>query len=205
MITTNGSSVLSTTQSKFGGYSGYFSAAANTYLTTSASSDFGLGSGNFTIEFWLNADAAQGSAPTVICNNDGTWGANAWSFLIDNAYQNTGKPSFFCYNYNTGPGLLVGNTNLKGVGWTHVAIVRSGNTFYLFLNGTQDATNTFSGSLDNAGSNYVSIMGTATSNFLLKGYIDELRITKGTALYTSTFTPPNRPFGIGYPPLSRMD
>jgi hypothetical protein len=65
--------------------------------------------------------------------------------------------------------------------WTHVAVTRNGSSFRLFINGTQAATYSNSGSVNSGycriGPGYV-------------GYIDDFRITKGAARYISNFTPP---------------
>ena len=81
--------------------------------------------------------------------------------------------------------------------WHHIAIVRSGNVFTAFLNGTSEVTATSSISLvDNAELLTIGALGYTSPPFLsfFTGYIDYLRITKGVARYTANFTPPTAPF-----------
>jgi hypothetical protein len=81
--------------------------------------------------------------------------------------------------------------------WYHVAVTRSGNTFKLFRNGVQNgSTVTNSNSCPataSTGALYVgSDVGGGFGNW--NGYIDDLRITKGYARYTTNFTPPTQAF-----------
>jgi hypothetical protein len=85
------------------------------------------------------------------------------------------------------------NNNAVAGTWTHIAGVRNGNTFTLYINGvaqTTTATNT-----NSVGSSSLStlICGDNTSGVLLTGYVNDLRVVKGTAVYTSNFTPPTAP------------
>ena len=75
--------------------------------------------------------------------------------------------------------------------WYHVAVVRNGNTFKLYINGISEATYTNSATIENSSTNTLalgsSVNTSAEEDFY--GYIDDLRITKGIARYTSNFTP----------------
>jgi hypothetical protein len=77
--------------------------------------------------------------------------------------------------------------------WYHVALVRSGTSVYAFLNGVKNSTTrTISGAL-NSGTTWPLYIGRYTeggTNYDFNGYIDDLRITKGYARYTATFTAP---------------
>ena len=78
--------------------------------------------------------------------------------------------------------------------WHHIALSRSGTSTRLFLDGVQV------GSTYTDSNNYLvgasrpifgaSGFNTADVNYL--GYIDDFRITRGYARYTSTFTPPDK-------------
>ena len=71
----------------------------------------------------------------------------------------------------------------------HVAVTRSGTTVRLFVNGVVEATAT--GNSTNFNESLTLYIGAETGNSLyLNGYIDDLRITKGYARYTSNFTAP---------------
>ena len=81
--------------------------------------------------------------------------------------------------------------------WHHVALVRSGSTVYLFLDGIVQGTMSLSTDLTNSNTQAVCIGGYshATSQMPFIGAIDEFRISKGKARYTANFTPPSMPFG----------
>ena len=76
--------------------------------------------------------------------------------------------------------------------WYHVAVVRSGSTVTAYVDGTSIGTFT---DLDMTSSNQMLIGAEDTTpNAVLNGWIDELRISKGTARYTANFTPPAKQF-----------
>jgi hypothetical protein len=80
--------------------------------------------------------------------------------------------------------------------WYHVAVTRSGNTLRIFINGTLEDSLTTSVAIDDGTINRIDIGGNGGGhNFI--GYIDEARITKGVARYTSNFTPQTREFYPG--------
>jgi hypothetical protein len=94
----------------------------------------------------------------------------------------------------TGDGAdITGTTTLSTGQWYHVALSGDDGSYKLFLNGTQEGS-TFTGSSTNGTTNkyigtfYWSGLGGAVR--LWNGYIEDFRITKGLARYTSNFTPP---------------
>lgn len=82
--------------------------------------------------------------------------------------------------------------------WTHVAVSRNGSTLRLFVNGVQEASSTVSGYLDGANDRAEIItLGSNTygaNDNCFKGYIDEVRLTKGVGRYTSNFVVPTRAY-----------
>jgi len=89
--------------------------------------------------------------------------------------------------------ILNGSSAINSGAWIHIAGVRDGNTLRLFVNGTQEASGTFTGAVfDSAGplgvgAGYYSNLSVWANYF--NGNIDEVRITKGLAQYTANFTP----------------
>lgn len=92
-------------------------------------------------------------------------------------------------NTATSTGTLVLNT------WNHIAVARSGTTVRLFINGVIDGTLTsFTSALTSSyGPPVIANASNNTGSHLLTGYITDLRITRGLARYTATFTPPTSP------------
>jgi hypothetical protein len=91
-----------------------------------------------------------------------------------------------------GGSILTSSTSLSLNTWTHVACVRSSGTITVYIDGVA------SGSVSNSTNltDTTPTVGTVVdyrntgSTYMLQGYIDDLRITKGLARYTSAFTPP---------------
>jgi hypothetical protein len=175
--TSNGP-IISTAQSKFGGASAYFSGTGNQYLSIPSHGDFGFGTGDFTIEFWAR--------PT---------GISSFNTLINiNNYQNG---ILFRHGWNTDSLYLVNqnqnwnpSSNLPSNVWTHVALVRTSGVVKVYINGSSVVTWTRGVDLGSSASVMIGASAHNTSETYV-GYIDELRVSKGKALYTSNFTPPS--------------
>lgn len=186
-LTVSGNAQISTAQSRFGGASLFFDGSGD-FITISNSetlSDFDFHAGDFTAEAWVFPRVNSG----VICiaAKRPATSATGWLFsdidfsgFIDGAWRQS---------VITAPRPTLNQ-------WTHVALIRSGNDFRLFHNGTQVGnTYTQSGILQNLVTQPVRIgMVGGTTEIPTNGYIDELRITKGVARYTASFTPPTAPF-----------
>ena len=179
-ITRNGN----TTQGSFSPYgsnwSNFFGGSGN-YITTAANTASNF-SGDFTIEFWI--------FPTASIANSGLIGTTTSSLRFDSG-------GFF-YLINTGSQYVipVGGSFFTLNVWTHCAITRSGSTIRFFKNGVSiaiaenagdanTATFTFSGA--DIGRSPHAFGGPFT------GYLSNVRMVNGTALYTSDFTPPIAP------------
>ena len=164
------------------------------YLTMPSSNNYNCGTGDFTMEAWvyLPADPAV-SYPNIVSStnwNTGTGGVGL-------RYGNTGRAGKFTFHwYNVGDPFLESSSTFPINCWHHVALTRSGNNFTLWVNGTSQATGTNSGTVDwNLSSGGMKIGGGNWDGLqsYYNGYICDLRLVKGTAVYTSTFTPPTAP------------
>lgn len=185
-FTAGGSAALSNAQSKFGGTS---FAPGTGWARTTSLSGFQLGSGNFTIEGWVYIPSAP-AGDRAICT---LWDSGNLGW-----YMGVGatRALFFYYSPNGSSGSFPAST--AGVvptgAWTHVAVVRNSGTLTFYVNGVSQGTASISGSIFSATPPFSvgADSGTAGQNF--PGYIDDLRVTKGVARYTSAFTPPTMPF-----------
>lgn len=178
-ITRNGN----VTQGSFSPYgnlwSNYFDGTGD-YLTSAASSNLSIGSGDFTIECWAYMQNSASYVPTFFVQNASFSDRIGFFADTDNWYIN-GTPGF----NDTSTGVSVAlNT------WTHLAISRSGSTVRAFINGvlTNTITNSTNYSTDRCVIGYIP-----STNTYLKGYISNVRVIKGTAVYTANFTPPTSP------------
>ena len=175
-ITNTGSVAVNTSVKKFG--TGSMALSGSNYLTIN-SPILDLGAGSFTIELWWNS----------------TLKANYQSILIG-----TGNLGAWLHETSTG-GMLWGiNGGTFGTSsidvcdgiWHHVAFVRNGtSSCTLYIDGVSSVT--ASDSTNITGTTTATI-GTYIGGRLVTGYIDDLRITKGIARYTTNFTPPTAAF-----------
>ena len=192
-LETVGNAQISTSVKKFGTGSMYFDGTGD-QLSIPSSDALSLGTGNFTIELWMyhGTGAYVNSQPVLIQNWSTTWAANYWSFHADHNSGTAGKFTLWVHNFNSGSSpMLTSTSTSKTSTWNHVAIVRNGNSFAMYVNGVSEATATFSGSMDGGGTWPIYIGG---PNQAYDGYIDDVRITKGIARYTANFTAPTAPF-----------
>jgi hypothetical protein len=116
--------------------------------------------------------------------------------LYDRHLSANTKFTFWVYNINTSSPVLTSTTTVSNGTWYHLAITRSGSTWRLFVNGTQEASTTSTAAAD-AGTSYSLSVGwskSSTENYA--GYIDDLRITRGYARYTANFTAPTAAFAL---------
>jgi hypothetical protein len=189
-VTAFGNAQISTAQSKFGGSSLLCGAGASAgYFTTPLTSDFQFGTGDFTFEAWLYP-TATGGFKTALCNYT-TFNTSAF-LLSRSVAADTTKWSFTSGAY---PPTLKSTTNAVDNVWTFIAVVRSGSTITLFVNGIPEGSITSSFSANGNGpSLWIGAAGDTPLSTYFSGYIDELRITKGIARYQSAFTPPTAPF-----------
>jgi len=172
-----GNTIASTTQTKYGNSSIYFTGASPGDAVTASSSDFAFGTGDFTVEFWSYNTSLHN---WVTMASSSPRSATGWSCGTDvNAVATW-------YTSTTGRLLesTAGTDTLNT--WHHTAYVRSNGTIKVYVDGVErdSATDTINydktdfciGALDN-GSEY------------MVGYMDDIRISK-TAIYTANFTPP---------------
>ena len=167
------------------GGSGYFDGTGD-YLTVPSNVALAMGTGDFTIECWVNT-------PLVNANNDvlielRSTGATSTGFVVNMNPTGVG----YQLNFYTDGGFNLGSTVLNYNVWNHVAVTRSGTTVRLFSNGVVSATFT---KANNFSDTPVPQIGSSPlySPSSVIGYISNLRVVKGTAVYTAAFTPPTAP------------
>jgi hypothetical protein len=90
--------------------------------------------------------------------------------------------------------VLIGSSTLSTNTWYHIAVTRASGTLKIWLNGVQDAT--VANSTNWSDTTFV-VGATPNAVNFMTGYIDELRLTKGYARYTATFTVPDQAFPNG--------
>jgi hypothetical protein len=185
-----GTAQASTTQYKWAPTSTYFNGTTD-YLTAPASQIFNLGTGDFTIEGWCNVSSFAGY-PMIASLAVGTASTRSWYLLI---YPD-GLPRFTWSTDGTNLIPMISNTAATVNTWNHIAVTRSAGTSFLFLNGQQVATaSTQSGAMYyNASAVFTLGREAGWNGSYLPGYIQDLRLTKGVARYTSNFSVPTAAF-----------
>ena len=151
-------------------------------------SDFNLSTNDFTIEFWMYSRNVGASLHLV------TFAASTVSASSDAGFyvrQYGGVVQGYLFEGNNSIGAVATGT-ISTDRWYHIAYVRSGSTFTMYLDGTSTATATSSEAANFDSSWNLNIGSAYTNVYHYNGYLSNLRIINGTALYTSNFTPNTR-------------
>ena len=185
-ITRNGNTTQGTfTPFSQTGWGNYFAAAAD-FISIPDSSNVQLGSGDFTLEFWTYLTSSF-TTQWITGKGDAATGAGtALSFYGTLVQFYSGSTN---YDITIPSGTWVTNT------WSHVALVRTGTSsgnLRLYVNGQLiNSASIGSNTINTGGSNPLKIGSYAGTGPIC--YISNYRLVKGTALYTSAFTPPTSP------------
>jgi len=188
-LQTVGNAEISTGVFKFGTGSLDFDGTGD-YLLGSSNPNMSFGVGNFTVEAWVYRTASPGNNQTIFQKGRTSDAHLEFSMVL------TGSNFLSCFYTTDGSTVAQPFSSTTAVPlntWTHIAISRSGSTWRCFVNGTLEATTTAAVTLYTGAGNISSGANPVGDN-PLTGYIDDLRITKGYARYTATFTPPTAAF-----------
>lgn len=183
--THSGNAQIDTAQSKFGGASGLFDGLSD-WITTPPSLDFEFGSGDFTVEMFVRVSALTNQVFIGARNDPGytPFGIGIFGSKLQMLISKTGT---------SWAATAADTVNFTTNTWIHIALVRNGTSVVLYKNGVSAASATVSGNLMTF-ENYLQVGAWGTSEYYVNGHIDELRITKGVARYTTSFTPPDKQF-----------
>ena len=152
------------------------------FLSVPTSTEFGFGSGNFTVECWIKPNHVIAGSKAIFDFR------SAASELAPYLYLDGANIKY----YNNGSIVIAGTQNLVAGTWYHVALTRNGSSTRLFINGAQD------GSTYSDGSNYgttkpIRIGGDYAGSNCFAGYLDEFRVSTSSR-YTAAFTAPTGVF-----------
>ena len=180
-VSGTGTREISTAEFMLGASSGYFTGGG--YISAADSSDWAFGTGDFTVEFFMNLDSLGSGgywdAPV------GNWASSVgWCVFV----KPTGDLDVHLNNtaLSTGTGVISAGT------WYHIAVVRQSGVVRMFVDGVKVKEGAVTQDLTAVTGIRVGDNTSPTDTF--EGYIDELRITKGSCRYRSDFTPPTGPY-----------
>ena len=180
-ITRNGN----TTQGSFSPYgpnwSNYFDGSGD-YLSFSTTSIGNFGTSDFTVEYWI-APLAQGQLNHLDFRGTGGSGGAFRIGMVSAGFK-------IASGWDSNDTQLVSTTTPNPSSWTHVAVTRSGTTCRMFINGAQEASVTSGYSFPDNGLLIATYTG---STAYYSGYMSNVRVVKGTAVYTANFTPSTTP------------
>ena len=189
-LTAYGGTHTDTAVKKFGTASAQFDGAGDT-LACPDSADWDFGTGDLTIDCWVRGnDFASPSARQTVIDIAGFWIHFETAGYMAVATSTSGAGTIF---------LGADDQTWSDDTWYHLAVVRSGNTWTLYQNGTSIATATESGTFDSSaqfliGNKHIT---TPYGETYWDGFIDEFRISKGVARWTANFTSPTAPYTSG--------
>ena len=146
---------------------------------TDNSSNYTLGTGDFTLEYWFKADVipSSGNYSNLVDYSDNDWGTR---IQPDGTHQ-----------YMSGAAQITSSTKLGAGQWNHIAIVRNSGYAIMYVNGVQEGGNYNNAENYTFTQFYMGRRENGTNTF--DGKISNLRLVVGTAVYTSSFRPPTEP------------
>ena len=173
------------------GGSGYFNGSTD-YLSVPNNSSLQFGTNNFTIEFWVNFISVASGQQVI----------NGYQAIPNINYaiytNSSGTLNYFFSsdgsNWNIASGVSIGSITVGQ--WYHVALVRNGSVFTPYLNGVAGTTTTSAAAIfTNSSPTYIgaAVNGSGVGSSFFNGYVSNLRIVNGTAVYTANFTPSTTP------------
>ena len=169
------------------GGSAYFDATTDS-LSIPSNAVFDYGSGNFTIEFWIYSLSAVQTAG-IISKRAGETYTN---LIISISNARIGVVANFTVDGNNWGFNGSGTIPINNSTWYHFALVRNGSSFKTYINGVQDISATNSGIISFTTDSLSIGSGFSTGQYF-NGYLSNVRIIKGTAVYTTNFNPSTIP------------
>lgn len=182
--TAAGNAQIDTAQSKFGGASGLFDGTGD-WISTPDHDDFNYGSGDFTIDFWVRFNS--------LASISGIYGQfNDTNNQVRLFWSTTNNLQFDAFVGGSVVFQMIRSWTPSTGTWYHVAVVRKGNNWYMFVDGSQIGTTYVDSDAfpDIAGTVFLG----AADTFVLNGWLDEVRVSKGVARWIANFTPPTREY-----------
>ena len=203
-VTAYGDAQIDTAQSKFGGSSFLFDGTGD-YLVAADSADYDFGTGEFTMEGWVRVGSIPSVSRFLSAGSRADTAYNAWFLGFGTVFGGGTKLNFGVWTGNPVGNIFESSSALTANidTWYHWAAVRSGANIYFFWGGVLVGTWAIGASIEiNSGSTTGLVVGckcdaNATDRIeFLNGWLDEIRVSKGIARWTSDFTPPTSAYSF---------
>jgi hypothetical protein len=188
-ITRFGDTKTLTAVSKFYGSSGFFDGTGD-YLSIANNADFDL-SGDFTIECWAYSVTALSAYTAQFAHIFGKGNG-----VLTGTYSLCFYQSRVLFVYSSV--LSQGASTLTNNTWYHFAVTRVSGVLKIFVNGQLDYSASVSNNLTSSSSFNIGDRQASdpSGQYPLNGYIQDLRVYKGVAKYTTNFKPPSISSGV---------
>ena len=160
-------------------FAGSFNGSTQ-YLTVPTNTAFDMGAGDFTLEAWVLTDTTTNRN---IVAREYNGNASNYTTFVWSTTQFVASTSATAWDVNFTWSLPSANQ------WHHYALVRNGNVYSVYIDGIRVGTQTVAGTLINGFGSALTI-GYRNGQSLPSGSLSNVRIVKGTAVYTANFTPP---------------
>ena len=186
-ITETGS-VVQGSFSPYGDNWSVFFDGSNDYLELPADSNYVFGTGDFTIEAWINTDGSDYFSIFQNCPFNTSAATDDYFFGV----TTTGAVEFARHG---GVATVTSSTGAVTLNkWHHVAVTRTSSVMTIWVDGASSATSTDSNLISyNINQNVAHTIGWRVTPNYGGGYLSNLRVLNGTALYTTGFTVPTSP------------
>ena len=182
-VATSSNVDISSTQSKFGSNSARWDNNSDTLQYAEQGNELVFGTGDFCIETWLYDDGSHNGTSNRCYIFDNRIGGS----VVGDPPTMTGQ----CDNHNEftfydGDSEITYSVSSTVGQWWHYAVTREGTTTRMFIDGTLRGSSTSSTNFTNNG---IGVGRATDSNYGWSGYMQDFRVYKGVAKYTSNFTP----------------
>jgi hypothetical protein len=195
-----GNAQIDTADSKFGGASALFDGTGD-YLEVPASADFDFGTGDFTVEFWIKPNGAATGFHRILSSRNSKNLSGNFQIWYPNVTTFGDTVNAVSLANPTGNGITVSTLTACNDGnWHHIAFTRLSGTSRAFYDGVLKDSAADSNDYYRAGTEGIKVGARADllSTTYYNGWLDDLRITKGVARYTASFSVPTTAFPDEY-------
>jgi hypothetical protein len=199
ILTPVGNASTSTAQTKFADTAMYFDGTGD-WLFSPYNEAYDFGSGNWTIEGWVNFNGTPGTGNSSYAIASKWDAPSAKAFVIRLTSSTGTKAQILCSSDGAANIIGTGTTALSSGTWYHIAAVQNNGTVTLYVDGTSEATISVASVHSNTADLYVgaSLSDQSSPTQPFDGYLENFQILRGVAKYTANFTPPTQTQGRQY-------